>query len=266
MGGSKVRLPVTGTLFVNIVEEKLFHAFEIFDRSSQLESNFLIHFDKNKGWNVWIILRTRRQYTVRSVEACAHPGWQDEAELKSEKSICNWSFYQRERERKEHTERERERYRERERESVCMRASDRDIETELERERETERQRGRERKRERKRERERKRDKNNGKQCHRKKEFQRIDKFNCVLFFNLDKTVGCRGTISPNAFWWIEQWNVFIVTDNTKKSRDKKKLPFRTLWSPFAWELWNGRKSFEIVQPVHYHSQRVQTFFFKVFN
>ena len=140
-GWSKVRLPVTGTLFVNIVEEKLFHAFETFDRSSQLESNFLIHFDKNKGWNVWIILRTRRQYTLRSVEACAHPGWQDEAELKSEKSICNWSFYQREREKGTHREREKEREREREREReiekerecVCMRASDRDIETELER-------------------------------------------------------------------------------------------------------------------------------------
>ena len=188
-----MRLSVTGTLFVNIVEEKLFHAFETFDRSSQLESNFLIHFVKKKGWNVWIFLCTRRQYTVRSVEASAHPGWQDEAELKSEKSICNWSFYQREREKG--TERERERERERE----WMRASDREIETELETERETERQRGRERKRERERERERerKRDKKKERQCHRKKEFQQIDKFNCVLCFNLDETVDCRGTISP---------------------------------------------------------------------
>ena len=86
-----------------------------------------------------------------------------------------------------------------------MRASDREIETELETERQTERQRGRERnrerergrERERERERERKRDKKKERQCHRKEEFQQIDKFNSALCFNLDKTVGCRGTISP---------------------------------------------------------------------
>ena len=139
-------LSVTGTLFVNIVEEKLFHAFETFDRSSQLESNFLIHFVKKKGWNVWIFLRTRRQYTVRSVEASANPGWQDEAELKSEKSICNWSFYQREREKG--TERERERVDE------IKRQRDRDRIRDRERNRETERKREKEREREGERERE----------------------------------------------------------------------------------------------------------------
>ena len=226
--------------------------------AANLNLTFWFISTKNKGWNVWIILRTRTQYTVRSVEASAHPGWQDEAELKSEKSICNWSFYQREREKG--TERERER--EREREIEWMRSSDREIETELETERETERQRGRERKRERERERERERGTNRKKDsATAKKSFSKLTNLTVFCASVLKELWVAEVKIHRNLFWWIEQWNVFIVTDNTKKFMTKI-LPFQTLWSPFAWEIWTGRKNFEIVQPVHYHSQRVQTFLF----
>ena len=55
---------------------------------------------------------------------------------------------------------------------------------------------------------------------------------------------------------------MYSLLQTIQRNLMTKKLPFQTLWSAFAWELWTGRKNIEIVQPVHYHSQRVQTFLF----